>query len=180
MLKPPSPPQHTQGAKLTTSLSPVPHKAQNLPPPYHVSHIRCPSPWRRPRALTPSGQSTSAWWWRGTRGGRYGRSASIASQSVSQSVGRLVNLPGGGSGREGWTAHAPPPTQIPIVQGFVGHTTGRQISSRLLSMRAANGLLCLPAGSGTRSSTQDAFIHPPTTGMPIYLPIPRNSLVQTR
>ena len=88
MLKPPSPPQHTQGAKLTTSLSPVPHKAQNLPPPYHVSHIRCPSPWRRPRALTPSGQSTSAWRWRGTRGGRYGGSASIASQSVSQSVGR--------------------------------------------------------------------------------------------
>jgi gephyrin len=32
--------------------------------------------------------------------------------------------------------------------GFVATSTGRQVSSRLLSMRTANALLCLPVGEG--------------------------------
>lgn len=37
-----------------------------------------------------------------------------------------------------------------VCQAFVGVSTGRQISSRLLSMASANALICLPAGNGTR------------------------------
>lgn len=33
--------------------------------------------------------------------------------------------------------------------GYVATSTGKQISSRLLSARSANGLLALPAGEGS-------------------------------